>query len=61
MRTRYVLGLALAQKQDFTGAGAALREYLATAKEGKETEVIRQQLAQIEEAGRQQTAAVKPQ
>ncbi len=61
MRTRYILGLVLAQKHDFTAAGAALREYLAVAKEGKETEVIRQQLAQIEEAGRQQTAAAKPQ
>jgi tetratricopeptide (TPR) repeat protein len=61
MRTRYILGLALAQKQDFVGAATAVREYLATAKEGKETEVIRKQLAQIEDAAKEQTAAAKPQ
>ena len=61
MRTRYILGLALAQKQDFTAASAPIREFLATAPEGKETEVIRKQLAQIEDAAKQQTAAAKPQ
>jgi tetratricopeptide (TPR) repeat protein len=62
MRTRYILGLALAQKQDFVGAAAAVREYLATANpEAKETEVIRKQLAQIDDAAKQQTAAAKPQ
>ncbi len=61
MRTRYILGLTLAQKQDFVGAAAAVREFLATAKEGKETEVIRKQLEQIDDAAKQQTAAAKPQ
>ncbi len=62
MRTRYILGLALAQKQDFVGAAAAVREFLATAApEAKETEVIRKQLVQIEDAAKQQTATAKPQ
>jgi tetratricopeptide (TPR) repeat protein len=62
MRTRYILGLALAQKQDFVGAAAAVREYLAAANpEAKETEVIRKQLDQIDDAAKQQTAAAKPQ
>jgi len=62
MRTRYILGLALAQKQDFIASAASIREYLATANpEAKETEVIRKQLAQIDDAAKQQTAAAKPQ
>ena len=61
MRSRYVLGLALAQKHDFVGSAAAVREYLNTAPEGKDTEFIRKQLAQIEDAAKEQTAAVKPQ
>ncbi len=62
MRTRYILGLTLAQKQDFVGAAAAVREYLATANpEAKETEFIRKQLAQIDDSAKQQTAAAKPQ
>jgi len=61
MRTRYVLGLALAQKQDFVASAAAIREFLAAAPEGKEIEGIRKQLAQIDDAARQQTAAAKPQ
>ena len=62
MRTRYILGLALAQKQDFAAAAASIREFLATAApDTKETEVIRKQLAQIDDAAKQQTAAAKPQ
>jgi len=61
MRTHYILGLALAQKQDFAASAGAILEFLATAPEGKETEAIRKQLAQIEDAARQQTAAAKPQ
>ncbi len=61
MRTRYILGLTLAQKQDFVASAAAIREFLATAPEGKETEAIRKQLAQIDDAARQQTAVAKPQ
>ena len=60
MRTRYILGLALAQKQDFVASAAAIREFINTAPEGKETEAIRKQLAQIEDAARLQPAA-KPQ
>ncbi len=61
MRTRYILGLALAQKQDYVASAEAIREFINTAPEGKETEVIRKQLAQIEDAAKQQTAAAKPQ
>jgi len=60
MRTRYVLGLALAQKQDFTGAAEALRTYLDSAPDPKEAETVRKQLAQVEEAAAQaKTQATK--
>jgi tetratricopeptide (TPR) repeat protein len=61
MRTRYILGLALAQKQDFVGASTSIHEFLAASPENKDTEIIRKQLAQIDEAAKQQTAAAKPQ
>jgi tetratricopeptide (TPR) repeat protein len=60
MRARYVLGLALAQKQDFTAAAEALRTYLDSAPDPKEAETVRKQLAQVEEAAAQaKTQATK--
>jgi tetratricopeptide (TPR) repeat protein len=61
LRSRYILGLALAQRRDFVASAASIREYLDTAPEGKETDFIRKQLAQIEDAAKQPTAAAKPQ
>jgi Tetratricopeptide repeat len=55
MRTRYVLGLALAQKQDFTASAEAIRAFLDATPDAKEAEAIRKQLAQIEEAARGKT------
>ena len=57
MRARYVLGLALAQKQDFTAAAEALKMFLDASPDAKEAENVRKQLAQIEEAA----AQAKPQ
>ena len=53
MRSRYVLGLALAQKQDFTAAAEALKMFLDASPNGKEAETVRKQLAQVEEAAAQ--------
>ena len=55
MRTRYILGLALAQKQDFTASAEAIRAFLDATPDAKEAEVVRKQLAQIEEAARGKT------
>ena len=52
MRARYILGLALAQKEDYGAAAEAIRSFLNTTPEPKDAEAIRKQLAQIEEAGR---------
>jgi TolA-binding protein len=57
MRSRYVLGLALAQKQDFTAAAEALKMFLDASPDAKEAETVRKQLAQVEEAA----AQAKPQ
>jgi TolA-binding protein len=57
MRTRYVLGLALAQKQEFTAAAQALKMFLDASPDAKEAETVRKQLAQVEEAA----AQAKPQ
>jgi tetratricopeptide (TPR) repeat protein len=53
MRTRYVLGLALAQKQEFSEAAQALRMFLDASPDAKDAETVRKQLAQIEEAAAQ--------
>jgi tetratricopeptide (TPR) repeat protein len=53
MRTRYVLGLALAQKQEFTAAAEALKMFLDASPDAKDAENVRKQLAQIEEAAAQ--------
>ena len=60
MRARYVLGLVLAQKQDYAESAEAIRDFLNATPDLKDAEVIRKQLAQIEAAAREQTAA-KPQ
>jgi tetratricopeptide (TPR) repeat protein len=57
MRTRYILGLALAQKQEFTASAEAIRTFLEAAPDAKEAEAVRKQLAQIEEAARGKTQA----
>ncbi len=47
-RTNYVLGLALAQKQDFAGSVECLRTYLKEAPDAKDAERVQKQLADIE-------------
>lgn len=61
MRTRYILGLALAQKQDYVASAEAIREFINAAPNSKDAEVIRKQLAQIEAAAKEQEPAAKPQ
>ena len=57
MRTRYVLGLVLAQKQNFTASAESIRQYLDSSPDPKDAEVIRKQLSQVEEAAREQAQA----
>jgi tetratricopeptide (TPR) repeat protein len=56
-RTHYVLGLALAQKQDFTASAESLRRFLDASPDSKDADVVRKQLSQVEEAAREQAQA----
>jgi tetratricopeptide (TPR) repeat protein len=47
-RSGYVLGVILARKQEFTASADLLRDYLKVAPEGREAEVVRKQLADVE-------------
>jgi regulator of sirC expression with transglutaminase-like and TPR domain len=50
-RTTYVLGLILAQKQDFARSAELLKAYLAAAPNSPDAGVVRRQLAEIERRG----------
>jgi tetratricopeptide (TPR) repeat protein len=56
-RTHYVLGLALAQKQNFTASAESLRHYLEASPNIPDADVIRKQLTQVEEAAREEAKA----
>lgn len=56
-RTHYVLGLALAQKQNFTASAQSLRHYLEVSPNIPDAEVIRKQLTQVEEAAKEEAQA----
>jgi tetratricopeptide (TPR) repeat protein len=49
-RVNYVLGVILANKQDFTGAAECIRAYLKAVPNDPDNEKIRQQLADIEQS-----------
>jgi tetratricopeptide (TPR) repeat protein len=48
-RSGYVLGVILAQKQEFSAAADLLRDYLKVAPAGQEADFVRKQLAEIEQ------------
>jgi tetratricopeptide (TPR) repeat protein len=54
MRAHYVLGLALAQKKEFTASAEAIRTYLDATPDAKDRATIEKQLAQIQQAAREQ-------
>ncbi len=56
-RTYYVLGLILAQKQDFPQSAELLHEYLKAAPNAPDSEIVRKQLAEIEASGRGRSQA----
>lgn len=56
-RTHYVLGLALAQKQNFTASAESLRHFLEVSPNIQDAEVIRKQLSQVEEAAKEEAPA----
>jgi tetratricopeptide (TPR) repeat protein len=47
-KAEYVLGIVLAQKEDFNEAAEHLRSYLKMVPEGKESILVKQQLAEVE-------------
>jgi tetratricopeptide (TPR) repeat protein len=47
-KSSYILGLVLAQKNDFTGAAEHLKNYLQMVPNGRDNGIVRQQLADIE-------------
>ena len=53
MRARYVLGLALAQKHDFTASAEAIRSYLEATPEAKDKDLVQKQLEQIQAAAQE--------
>jgi len=53
MRARYVLGLALAQNNDFTGSVEAIKSYLDATPDAKDKAVILKQLEQIQAAAQE--------
>jgi tetratricopeptide (TPR) repeat protein len=65
MRARYVLGLALAQKQDFTASAEAIRSYLDATPDAKDKATVLKQLEQIQadaqEKAQSQANQAKPQ
>ncbi len=56
-RTHYVLGLTLAQKQNFTASAASLRHYLEASPNIPDADTIRLQLTQVEEAAKEEAQA----
>jgi tetratricopeptide (TPR) repeat protein len=54
MRARYVLGLALAQKHDFTASAEAIRSYLDATPDAKDKVLVQKQLEQIQAAAQEQ-------
>ena len=58
-RSYYVLGLVLAEKQDFTASVTAIRTFLDSTPDAKDADTVRKQLVQIEEAGAQAKTQAK--
>jgi tetratricopeptide (TPR) repeat protein len=57
MRSRYILGLVLAQRQEFTASAESLHSFLDSPPEGVDLDMVRKQLSQIEEAAREKAQA----
>jgi tetratricopeptide (TPR) repeat protein len=49
-KANHVLGVILANKQDYAGAAESMRAYLALSPDGKDSEFVRKQLADIEKS-----------
>jgi len=60
MRTHYVLGLVLAQEQQFAASADSLREFLNASPDAKDADLVRNQLSQVEEAAREKAPAPQP-
>lgn len=60
-RAEYVLGLILADRHDYDGSLALLREYIQRAPNTPDSEKIKQQISHVEEMARAAAAAPAPQ
>lgn len=56
-RANFILGMILAEKKDYAGAAESMRAYLAAAPNAQDADMIRQQIAGVENAAK--TAAGK--
>jgi len=54
-RSGYILGVILAQRQDFAASADLLREYLKVVPAGKEADLVRKQLADVEKFAQAKT------
>lgn len=49
-KANHVLGVILANKQDYAGAAASMKAYLALVPDGRDNEFVRKQLAEVEKS-----------
>jgi tetratricopeptide (TPR) repeat protein len=59
-RSGYILGVILAQKQEFTASADLLREYLKVVQDGKEADFVRTQLADVEKFAQAKAETKQP-
>jgi tetratricopeptide (TPR) repeat protein len=59
-RVHYVLGLILAQKQDFTASAASLHTFLEADPNAPDADIVRKQLEKVEAAAKEKTPPAQP-
>jgi len=61
MRSYYILGLAQASQSNFAESLASIKTFMGAAPEGTDLELVRKQMAQIEQAAQGRPSAPQPQ
>jgi tetratricopeptide (TPR) repeat protein len=59
-RVHYVLGLILAQKQEFTASAASLHTFLEADPNAPDADIVRKQLEKVEAAAKEKTPPAQP-
>lgn len=59
-KANHVLGVILANKQDFAGAAESMKAYLALVPDGRDNEFVRKQLADVEKSLAASSGAARP-